>query len=450
MIDFMQIAQDGLAALLKLAAMIMALSAIDAVAAKKMKSQLYVAWKMAQTTFAFAGGIAVVLGASSYVPALDPSLSGAINIVHKSSLALPSNAIPAEIMLSMVLPPGAIPSNYIPSNAIPAEALPASAIPAEALPASAMPAEALPSNAIPAEIAASGKLQRLPDLGEEVCGLGRCGENTKYSYYSDEPNPQASDISVEVEIWADAYNLDVGECTNVHWLSIAAEQVWLDSDTVEANGVREVCPKESTSYGINASGPDGSKVGSSISINISAPEEQSQAGVELAGPNRCDLFDGKSMKITYLDWMPGAPLQFHIKMPGGIPGLEKDIIGDNNPWEYTVQIGNTSSSECEIIEGYKERLYCSIPLPKEDANSMRSMSLSVNGCDDLIYDNKTAFLPGYAEVKNSGGGGDAGEETNSCPAGQAYYGPTVWWGGGCCSDGHWYILSGDTEPGCWN
>ena len=182
MIDFMQIAQDGLAALLKLAAMIMALSAIDAVAAKKMKSQLYVAWKMAQTAFAFAGGIAVVLGASSYVPALDPSRSGGINIVHKSSLALPSNAIPAEIMLSMVLPPGAIPSNYIPSNAIPAEALPASAIPAEALPASAIPAEALPASAIPAEIAASGKLQRLPDLGEEVCGSGRCDENTKYSY----------------------------------------------------------------------------------------------------------------------------------------------------------------------------------------------------------------------------------------------------------------------------
>ena len=254
--------------------------------------------------------LAVILGistgviASPYKPVLDLSSPQLLSVVFDVVEAIPSNAIPSNAIPSNAIPSNyipsnarAIPSNYIPPNAIPAEAipaeaLPASALPASALPASALPASALPASAIPAEIAASGKFQRLPDLGQEVCGSGRCDENTKYSYYSDQPNPQVSDISVEVEIWADAYSLTVGECTKVHWLSVAAQKIWLDSDAVEANGVREVCPKESTSYGINASGPDGSKVGSSLTIHVSVPEQKPEgAGVELAGPDRCALFD---------------------------------------------------------------------------------------------------------------------------------------------------------------
>jgi len=145
----------------------------------------------------------------------------------------------------------------------------------------------------------------------------------------------------------------------------------------------------------------------------------------LAGPDRCELFDPQSMKVTYLDWTPGAPLQFNIKMPGGVPGLEKDIPGDSGLWEYSVKIGDSTTSSCGILAGYKERLYCTISLPKEDANSRRLMNLNINGCDSPIYE-IAAYLPGYEAVSggnNNGSGGGSGSSD----------GPGTEYGGSCSS-----------------
>lgn len=109
--------------------------------------------------------------------------------------------------------------------------------------------------------------------------------------------------------------------------------------------------------------------------------------------------------VVYLDWISGAALQFYVKMPGGIPGLEKKIEGDTGAWNYSDQIGSYPSSTCDIIQGYGERLYCTVSLPSGYSNSMRSLTLKVNDCDSPIYTNETAFLP---EIVDSGGGTGSG------------------------------------------
>ncbi|MEW6029794.1 MAG: zinc-ribbon domain-containing protein [Chloroflexota bacterium] len=128
--------------------------------------------------------------------------------------------------------------------------------------------------------------------------------------------------------------------------------------------------------------------------------------------NRCGLFEGIEMKVIYLDWISGAPLQFYVKMPGGVPGLEKKIGSDSQPWNYSVKIGDVATDDCRFIEGYKERLYCSIDLPSGYANSARTFDLSVNGCTSPIYHTGWTDIPAYAGGTSSNSCGDAPSNTD--------------------------------------
>ncbi|MBT3338902.1 MAG: hypothetical protein HN855_00655 [Anaerolineae bacterium] len=107
----------------------------------------------------------------------------------------------------------------------------------------------------------------------------------------------------------------------------------------------------------------------------------------------CDLFKEIDMTIVYLDWFKKEDLGFYIKMPGGVPGLEKEISDASDEWEYRVRIGLYNSYECEFIAGYKERLYCEISLPPEYESAMHPISLYVNTCDEDVFESPNAFLP---------------------------------------------------------
>jgi hypothetical protein len=128
--------------------------------------------------------------------------------------------------------------------------------------------------------------------------------------------------------------------------------------------------------------------------------------------DRCGLFDDSKMKVVYLDWVAGAPLQFYVKMPGGVPGLEKKISGDSQPWNYSVKIGDVTTGDCRFIEGYKERLYCSIDLPSGYANSVRTFNLSVNGCSSPIYHTGWTDIPAYVGGTSSNSCGSAPNNTD--------------------------------------
>lgn len=127
---------------------------------------------------------------------------------------------------------------------------------------------------------------------------------------------------------------------------------------------------------------------------------------------RCDVFSAINMSVIYLDWQPGAALTFYVKMPGGVPGLEKTISGDNDPWNYSAQVGDYETDVCSY-QGYKERLYCSVSLPFDYSRAVRPLSLYVNGCDTPIYSDQTADLPGI-EGGSSSGGKSGGSSGGSC------------------------------------
>jgi len=391
---------------------------------------------------AFLGGLSAAVATSPHQPKVDLSNSRQpVQIVYVDRKgAIPSNAIPSN----------AIPSNAIPSNAIPSNAIPSNAIPSNAIPSNAIPSNAIPSNAIPSNFIQGVKFSRLPDFGEKVCGSGRCTEKTKYTYYSDQAYQAGVELAgpsepIDVQIWADAYALTSGECTNIRWRVTGSNQVWFNGTSSDSDGAKQVCPEVSQSYAVDAVGVDGSRAGSLVYIEVQEASAQPATGAEQASvADRCDLFGGLDMSVVYLDWQPGSPLKFYFKIPDGVPGLERQIPGDSGSWEYSAAIGDYSTNNCGY-EGYKERLYCSISLPSGYSNAVRPLSLSVNGCDSAVFNDQMAYLPG---IEGSAGGGGGG--SNACPAGQTYHDPTAWWGGGCCSDGHWYTLSGDTEPGCWN
>lgn len=110
-------------------------------------------------------------------------------------------------------------------------------------------------------------------------------------------------------------------------------------------------------------------------------------------PQYCHTFARIPMSVVYMDWVRGDPLEFYIKMPGGVPGLEKKIPKADDDWVYTAKIGNYTSGKCEFIPGYPERLYCEIILPQSYAESVQPMSLFVNKCEGDIYPKDSAFLP---------------------------------------------------------
>ncbi len=128
--------------------------------------------------------------------------------------------------------------------------------------------------------------------------------------------------------------------------------------------------------------------------------------------DRCGLFIDLEIKVIYLDWISGAPLQFYVKMPGGVPGLEKKISGDSQPWNYSAKIGDMTTNDCRFIEGYKERLYCSIDLPSGYANSARTFDLSVNGCSSPIYHTGWTDVPAYVGGTSSNSCGGAPSNTD--------------------------------------
>lgn len=134
------------------------------------------------------------------------------------------------------------------------------------------------------------------------------------------------------------------------------------------------------------------------------------------GNNHCSLFDESTFSFVVLDWQAGQPLTFYIKMPGGVPGLEKPIAGDNGPWDYSVSFGAYQTADCRIEAGYPERLYCSINLPSDYQNSSQVLELFVSGCDMPVYKNSFANVPFIADQPTLVGGDGSNSCTLSCPA----------------------------------
>jgi hypothetical protein len=109
-------------------------------------------------------------------------------------------------------------------------------------------------------------------------------------------------------------------------------------------------------------------------------------------PERCSLFDQDKMELTYLDWEKGGALTLYLTIPGGVPGLEKQILGDDEPWEYIGMIADIRSQPCSF-EGYKEFLYCTFLLPATYSFTAQNLDIYVNYCEKSIFSQHPAYLP---------------------------------------------------------
>ena len=155
------------------------------------------------------------------------------------------------------------------------------------------------------------------------------------------------------------------------------------------------------------------------------------------GGDRCSIFDNLENSLTLLDVIPqSAAPTLYVSFPGGVPGLEIDIPGVEGPWEYSATLGEITAKSCDYL-GYKGRLYCSFILPSNYMNTVQSLEVFLDGCDQPIVSDEDVNIvknSGALGSDSSGGGGSSGGSSGggggSC-APQAC-GPGLFWDIGLC------------------
>lgn len=100
---------------------------------------------------------------------------------------------------------------------------------------------------------------------------------------------------------------------------------------------------------------------------------------------RCDIFKNIPMSFVLFPQSCGGSMTFYVKMPGGVPGLTYDVLGDDGNWEYKVKIGHSEIRNCGLESGYGERLYCTFPVPVEYYKSIQPVEVHVNGCSEPVF-----------------------------------------------------------------
>ena len=124
----------------------------------------------------------------------------------------------------------------------------------------------------------------------------------------------------------------------------------------------------------------------------------------------CNIFESMDITVVWHDRAPGSNMQtFYLKFPEGVgvPGQEPgwdsekfDIDGGPSEWSFHVTLGELEAV-CEY-KGYKGRLICeNVPMLPGYPNSLRPLSLLLEGCSDPVY-NTMADIPGE-EIPVGGG-----------------------------------------------
>jgi hypothetical protein len=98
------------------------------------------------------------------------------------------------------------------------------------------------------------------------------------------------------------------------------------------------------------------------------------------------------------DLQPGSlDLSLYIHMPDGVPGLEVEIPDDPEPWEYSGILGSVESNACSF-PGYQGRVYCDFTLLETYLDTIRPLSIFVNGCDEPIFHHPRVSILAPEEV----------------------------------------------------
>jgi len=74
-----------------------------------------------------------------------------------------------------------------------------------------------------------------------------------------------------ISFWSDNNNISNGQCTTLRWDISNASTVTLENVYEEANGAKQVCPNQTTTYVIRVNGVDGKSYSQSVTVNVSTP-----------------------------------------------------------------------------------------------------------------------------------------------------------------------------------
>jgi len=119
--------------------------------------------------------------------------------------------------------------------------------------------------------------------------------------------------------------------------------------------------------------------------DTATPTPTVEAPVVAAPADRCGYFEGVDMSFIFHTMVEGdETMTMYVHMPGGVPGLEKEMPGDPGPYLYSAMIGGLESFHCDFYD-YEGRLYCVLPLNKPYYNTAQKFDLYVEGCDISIF-----------------------------------------------------------------
>jgi hypothetical protein len=75
-----------------------------------------------------------------------------------------------------------------------------------------------------------------------------------------------------INFWADAYEIELGQCTILHWELKNVAGAYLSSGkAVEGAGAQDVCPKETATYTLYVKLLDGNAASRSVTIGVTQP-----------------------------------------------------------------------------------------------------------------------------------------------------------------------------------
>ena len=134
---------------------------------------------------------------------------------------------------------------------------------------------------------------------------------------------------------------------------------------------------------------------------------------------RCNLFDGLEISLILLN-LPAETrnLPLYLKIEGGVPGLDPDVMNGEELYEYSAKLGDIQAYQCGL-QGFPDRLYCMFHMPPGTEGTGLDFELRLKNCEDPVY-----LLPKVAIPEPKSEDGicqiDMNEE-NCLKAGGAYY-----------------------------
>ncbi len=192
-----------------------------------------------------------------------------------------------------------------------------------------------------------------------------------------------------IDFWADAYTLESGECTNLHWVASLADAVTLQGQSVGNSGSQSMCPTQTTTYGLRVES-SGEITERSITITVQIPEPQD------SNPPEINNISHTPQEIwNYSTCGPDAfTIQAEVSDPSGVESVQVHlrVVKDGTPgaWVTTSMASSGNTYQAQVnpdllkssMDKYRGTVEYYLTANDNEGNSAQSSthSIPVNDC----------------------------------------------------------------------